>query len=51
MVVKSGNSSYGHCWIEQENTYYYVYIMDGRSKYGPYSSFSDAVAEFNRWCP
>ena len=50
MVLKSGYSSYGHCWIEQEGAYYFVYVMDGRSKYGPYSSFADAAAEFSRWC-
>ena len=51
MVVKSGHSSYGDCWIEEDGTTYYGYVMNGRSKYGPFSSLSDAMAEFRKWCP
>ena len=49
-VYKEGHSSYGHCWIEGDGATFWVYVMDGRSKYGPYSSLSDAMREFSRWC-
>lgn len=50
-IIKDGHSSmYGHCWIEQDGSYYYVYVSDGKSKFGPFSSFADAAVEFNRWC-
>ena len=29
---------------------FWVYVMDGKSKYGPFSSLSDAMNEFSRWC-
>ena len=51
MVIKSGNSSYGHCWVEEDGTLYYVYVMNGKSKYGPYTSLSDALTEYSKWCP
>lgn len=50
-AYKEGHSSYGHCcWIEGNGVAFWVYVMDGRSKYGPYSSLADAVREFNRYC-
>ena len=50
MVYKEGHSSYGHCWIEGDGVTFYVYVMDGRSQYGPFSSLSDAISEYNRYC-
>ena len=50
MVYKEGHSSYGHCWIEGDGINFWVYVMDGRSSYGPYSSLADAISEFNRYC-
>ena len=50
MVYKEGHSSYGHCWIEGDGVNFQVYVMDGRSSYGPYSSLADAISEFNRYC-
>ena len=50
MVYKEGHSSYGHCWIEGDGINVWVYVMDGRSSYGPYSSLADAISEFNRYC-
>ena len=50
MIYKEGHSSYGHCWIEGDGVYFWVYVMDGRSKYGPYSSLADAEREFSRYC-
>ena len=29
---------------------FWVNVMDGRSKYGPYSSLNDAMSEFSKWC-
>ena len=50
MIVKEGRGMYGQCWIEQVGSSYWVYVSDGRSKYGPFGSFADAVREFERWC-
>lgn len=50
MIYREGHSSYGHCWIEGDGVYFYVYVMDGKSKYGPYSSMGDAIAIFNKYC-
>ena len=50
MVYKEGYSSYAHCWIEGDGVTFWVYVMDGRSTYGPYSSLTDAISEFNRYC-
>ncbi len=50
MVYKEGHSSYGHCWIEGDGINFWVYVMDGRSSYGPYSSLADAISEFSRYC-
>ncbi len=47
-VIRSGNSSYGFCYIEQTGAYFMVYI--GSSKRGPYSNFEDALNEYRRWC-
>lgn len=48
-VYKEGHSgSYGHCWIEGDGVIFYVYTCDGRSKSGPYSSLSAAMAYFNQ---
>ena len=49
-VYKNGHGSYGYCWIEGDGVSFYVYIMDGKEKRGPYSSLSDAISEFNRYC-
>ena len=49
-VYKEEHGMYGHCWIEGDGASFYVYVMDGKSKYGPYSSISDAISEFNHWC-
>lgn len=49
-VYKEGHSSYGHCWIEGDGATFYVYVMDGRSKYGPYYSLGDAMREYSKWC-
>ena len=50
MLYKDGHGIYGHCWIEGNGVEYYVYVCDGRSKYGPYYSLSDAYAEYAHWC-
>lgn len=51
MIYKSGHSSsYGDCWIEGDGKLYFVYVMNGRSKYGPYCSLFDAAEEFRKWC-
>ena len=49
VAIKSGNSSYGFCWIEQSGTTFLVHI--GSTTYGPYSRFLDAEAQFRRFCP
>ena len=49
-IYKDGHGSYGHCWIEGNGVTFWVYVMDGRSKYGPYSSLNDAMSEFSKWC-
>lgn len=49
-VYKEGKSSYGKCWIEGNGVEYWVYVMDGRSKYGPFSSLADATRKFNEFC-
>ena len=49
-IYKDGHGSYGHCWIEGNGVTFWVYVMDGRSKYGPYSSLNDAMSEFSQWC-
>lgn len=49
-VVKEGHSSsYGHCYIETDGVRFWVHV--GSSTYGPYSSMSDAMQEYNHWCP
>ena len=50
MVYKEGHSSYGHCWIEGDGVNFFVYVMNGQSKYGPFSSLTSAIDEFSRWC-
>ncbi len=50
MIYKEGHSSYGHCWIEGDGVTFWVYVMDGRSKYGPFSSLADAFREFDFYC-
>lgn len=50
MVYKEGHSSYGTCWIEGDGVTFWVYVMAGRSKYGPYYSLADAMTEYNRYC-
>ncbi len=49
-VYKEGHSSYGHCWIEGDGVSFWVYVMDGQSKYGPFSSLTAADSEFRRYC-
>lgn len=49
-TLKTGHSSsYGDCWVAEEGGYYFVYLMNGSSKHGPYSNLSDAMAEFDRY--
>lgn len=49
-TLRTGHSSmYGDCWVTEEGGLYYVYANNGQSKYGPYSSLDDAMAEFERW--
>ena len=50
MIYKEGHGNYGHCWIEGDGATFWVYVMDGQSKYGPLSSLSDAMSEFSRYC-
>ena len=47
-IVKEGNGPYGYCYIETDGVIFYVHI--GSSTYGPYSSLSYAVNEFNKYC-
>lgn len=49
-VYKEGHGSYGHCWIEGDGVHFWVHVMDGRSKYGPFSSLADAMREFSKYC-
>ena len=49
-VYKDGNGMYGHCWIEGDGATFWLYIMNGQSKKGPYSNLSDALEEFRHWC-
>lgn len=49
-IYKEGHSSYGHCWIEGDGVSFWVLVMDGRSKYGPYSSLSDAMRKYSEFC-
>ena len=51
-IMRSGYSSngYGNCWIESHGTYFVVYVMNGKSKYGPYSNLEDAIREYSRYC-
>lgn len=48
-IVKSGNSSFGYCYIETDGVTFYVYV--GSNKYGPYGSLEVAMEEFRKWCP
>ena len=50
MIYKEGHSSYGHCWIEGDGITFWVCIMNGSSKYGPFYSLSEAFNEFARYC-
>ena len=47
-IIKEGRSSYGYCYIEERGIYFYVHV--GTSEYGPFSSLSDALAEYSRYC-
>lgn len=49
-IYKEGYGIYKKCWIEGDGVRFYVYIMDGASKKGPYSSLSDAMREYAKWC-
>lgn len=48
-IYREGHSSYGHCWIEGDGVMFWV-CVDGQSKYGPYSSLTEAMEEFRHWC-
>ena len=50
MIYKEGHSSYGHCWIEGDGNIFWVYIMNGSNRRGPYSSLLDAFTEFSHYC-
>ena len=50
MIYKEGHGSYGTCWIEGDGVSFWVYVLDGKSKYGPFSSLADAMREYNRYC-
>ena len=50
MVYKEGHGMYGHCWIEGNGSTFYVYICDGKTQKGPYSSLTDAINEYSHWC-
>jgi hypothetical protein len=45
------NSSYGDCWIEGDGATYWVYLMGGKSKKGPFSSLKDAKEVYSKYCP
>ncbi len=49
-IIREGYGSYGQCWVEQEGAYYYVVIMNGASRKGPYTHLMDALQEFSRYC-
>lgn len=49
-IIRSGVSGYGRCWVEDHGSYFMVYIMDGKSCSGPYSSLADALAYYSRFC-
>ena len=50
-IYRSGHSSsYGECWIEGDGVYFYVCVMNGQSKYGPYTSLADALEEYFKYC-
>ena len=49
-IYKEGNGMYGHCWIEGDGYSYWVCVLGGKSKYGPFSSLEDAIKEYHRWC-
>lgn len=48
MIYKERHGMYGHCWIEGDGVYFWVYV--NTSKYGPYSSLMAADEEFRKWC-
>lgn len=50
MVYKEGRGSYGQCWIEGDGCTFWVYIMNGSTKHGPFSSLSEAFNDFYRYC-
>ena len=50
MIYKEGHSSYGYCWVEGDGILFWVYIMNGSNRHGPYSSLSEAFNEFARYC-
>ncbi len=50
MIYKEGTGRYEKCWIEGDGVTFWVCIMNGKSKYGPYSSLEDAEREYSRWC-
>ena len=48
-IIKEGHSSYGYCWVEQDGCFYFVYVLDGRSKYGPFTTLGDALRKFSEF--
>ena len=44
-VYLEGNGMYGHCWIEGNGFMFWVCVLGGKSKYGPFSSLEDAKKE------
>jgi hypothetical protein len=49
-IVRSGSSSYGRCWIEDHGSYFMVYVLDGQSARGPFSSLAAALECFSHYC-
>jgi len=50
MIIKESSGPYGYCWIEKQGLNFYVYLMNGSEKHGPYMSIAEAMKEFSIYC-
>ncbi len=48
-LLSGYGGSWGYCWIEQTSCGFTVYVLDGKSKIGPFSSYDAALAEFHKY--
>ena len=48
-IIRKGSGSYGECWVERDGAYYFVVLLNGKSRRGPYSSVADALEELSHY--